>query len=377
MKIGILTFIRAINDGAVLQAVALQQLLQTHLPNAQIELIDYQTQTIERQERRRLIQRRPPFFNRHKWQKRRSLQRFLRAEAQVSVDALISDDTNTAQKFIAKQGYDAIVVGSDVVWQTRAGRAIPPPPNIFFLPDIAAKKVSFSASADLSQRDQWATGNHRKQIHALLADFSFITVRDQTTFDYLAHLGVDKAHYLPDPTLLYDIGRFATIPHHLKSPTAKVAGVAVSHSQLRQQLTQQFRKQGYEIINLLGHASADQLNPPFHTLQQRLGVYALLDFMVTDRFHGSIFTLTLSDCPTVFVEPAVKYPAADSKGRDLFTRLNILPLVYRFDGQPISPTLITDFDALWRQLNPDIPAQLAALKAAAQPTLNELLSHLR
>ncbi len=374
MKIGILTLVRSINDGAVLQAIALQRLLQAHLPSADIEIVDFQTASIEKQERRNLWRRRPPFIYFSARQKRRSVQHFLRKEARLSAESLISDDLRDAQHFLNAQQYDHIVVGSDVVWQTRPG-SLPLPPNIFFLPGIASKKYAFAASADRSDRTLWPQGQPAAHLADLLADFSFISVRDQTTKAYLTQLGVaeDVAHYMPDPTLQYDITQFAELPTGIKAAGQPLAGVAVSGMRLRQQLTDQLHTLGFQVINLLGTTLDGQRNAPQATLAQRLGVYALLDFMVTDRFHGSIFTLKLAGCPTIFVEPIAKYPHADSKGRDLFGRIGIADFVWRYDPDDEQAKSLQAYLSAWEANPPPIAHNLAQLAASAQPKVSKLI----
>lgn len=53
MKIGILTYHRMVNDGSVMQAYCLFQLLRRFIPEAFIEIIDYRPKSVDRREWRK------------------------------------------------------------------------------------------------------------------------------------------------------------------------------------------------------------------------------------------------------------------------------------------------------------------------------------
>lgn len=380
MKIGILTLPKAVNDGAILQAYCLYQLLRSLLPEAHIEIVDYQPKIIEKKERRRLIKRSFPFVNYPFWLKRRGLHQFLQHHTHMSPQALISDDLKTCQAFVARQNYDVVVVGSDVVWQVRDGQAIPLPPNIYHLPNMPhIKKIAFAASADRSDQTQWH--HQAQQVQQYLNAFDFITVRDQTTQMYLDQVVrlAPPIHFMPDPTILWDFSAILDVPHHLKRPQQKLAGVAVSGVHARQRLTQQLMQAGYTVVNLLGGKVDGQISPPLSSLSQRIGIFAILDLIVADRFHSSIFTLKLGHAPAIFVEPSTKYPAGMvSKGRDLFQRLNMEEMVWRTDSaRRVPDDLIATYLQKWSDLNLDMPAQFARLQQDAQQSLQALISMIK
>jgi hypothetical protein len=124
---------------------------------------------------------------------------------------------------------------------------------------------------------------------------------------------------------------------------AKLAGVAVSDYKLKTAATRQLRAKGYTVINLLGDIIEHQIDTdPKWTYGERLGVYAGLSFMITDRFHGSILTLKQSNSPVVLVEPDYFYPEKNSKGRDLFERLGLGHMVWRYEVDEAIPDDLVD-----------------------------------
>ncbi len=379
MKIGILTLHRSINDGAVLQAYCLQKLLQTRLPQARVELIDYRPWNLEKIEYRKLFTRRFPFVNHYKWSKRSSLQEFINQHCSLSTTSCTTNNLQKVQKFILNQHYDAIVVGSDVVWQIRENRAYLPIPNIFWLTGLPGiKKISFAASADKSEKSLWQQEYIKKQLLDSLKDFHWISVRDEATEQILLNLGLAETQlsYMPDPTILWDFSSLLDTPKNITpSSKGKLAGIAVGSNQMSKTLTQIMVAKGYQVVNLLGSKLNGQLSLPLnYSLNQRLGIYPLLDFMVTDRFHGSIFTLKLSNAPLIFIEESDKYRDYPSKGRDLFQRLGIEAMVLRSEGGEVPDNLIDKYTAIWDDLSPDINKSLSTMRESAEENLKKFAS---
>ncbi|MCF8095357.1 MAG: polysaccharide pyruvyl transferase family protein [Desulfobacteraceae bacterium] len=342
MKIGILTFHREINDGSVLQAFCLQQFLSEQLPGDHIEIIDYMPQHVRRKRRWFRLAKRPPFyaFNRSKYYKKKSLDAILKQKLKLSNPLKLSDDCQEALQALEAKGYDAIIVGSDTVWDTRPNAGAPQAPNLFFLPGMnAAKKIAFAASMDKGgprhvSRPVW------QELIQYMNNFDYISVRDQATLQYLKDSGIkeERLNFMPDPTLLYDFSDIAAPPAEFAAKAEKLAGVAVSSHKLKQEATAQLISQGYTVINLLGAAIDTQIETnPTWTYGQRLGVYASLSYMVTDRFHGSILTLKQTDSPVMLVEPDYFYPEKNSKGRDLFNRLGLGAMVWRYESEKPAP----------------------------------------
>lgn len=384
MKIGLLTYHRAVNDGAIMQLYCLQRLLSERLPGARVEVVDYRPPTLEWIERRRYITRRFPFLNTRHVQKTRDVRRFVRTRLPVSPTACTTSDLAEARAFVEAQGYDAVVVGSDTVWEMRPPKNVPPAPNLYFLPEVAvARKASFAASADPVDFDAafLYESNRVARIRRALMNFGFITVRDAATAEQLERVGVTApVHYLPDPTLLYDLGDVVRVPAGLKRPGCPLAGVAVSSDVVRREATRQLRARGYDVLNLLGLPVEGQRTLPKHLpLAERVGVHGALDLMITNRFHGSIFAMKLGNAPVVFCESAAKWSLPNSKGRDLLTRLGAEAAVWRWTGQEEDaiPDLVERGRAAWAGVEEAPQEALHGLASGAQQTLEALVAHLR
>ena len=177
---------------------------------------------------------------------------------------------------------------------------------------------------------------------------------------------------MPDPTLLFD---FHPLVRKVKKPYAQgpIAGVAVASPSLSSMLANQLRESGYQPCNLLGAPFHQQ---PFDSnklgLGERLGILAEIDFLVTDRFHTSIFFFQLNTGAAVFVEDSNKWSKPNSKGRDLYSRLGRSNFVLRSEEA-------LDADALVKTLSQPAPPthdKLAEMRARAEGTINWILEPL-
>ena len=383
MKIGILTYHRSVNDGAVVQAYCLQRLLAAQFPEATVEFVDYRSLTLELLEYRRMFTRRPPFLRMHHIRRLWELRAFVRRHFPCSASRCTTDDLEEARRFINRQDYDVLVVGSDTVWEVRESGNGPPAPNIYFLSGVRAdRKIAFAVSADPVEpvQDFLAAANRGPRLAQAVEAFDQVYVRDEATRALFAETGVRSGHlqYLPDPAVLGDFSPLVDVPRDLKRPGEALAGVAVASHGLRRAATRMLRARGYEVVNLLGPSVEGQRTPPKrYALKQRLGTYALLDFMVTDRFHGSIFTLLLSGSPVLFIENGGKWPLPNSKGRDLFTRLGLAEMVWRYEGGAVPAPLVDRYADRWEELAVDVDEAFSALKEAAWPKLRAIRQAVR
>ena len=333
MKIGILTFHRVVNDGSVMQAFCLYRLLKEWIPEASIEIVDYCPATLWRRNHRALIPRRWPFFDRSFWVKMRSGINFLRRNCRLSEESLVSDSLPRARAFVRRQGYDAVITGSDTVWDTRKNGGAPPPPNVYFLPGLECeKRLAFAVSMDKGHPGELAAALWSGIVRDL-DGFVFISVRDEATRRHLIAGGLEpsRIQFLADPTVHVDFSDVLGDVDMLVARHQPLAGVAVSDMDLRRVITDQFCQAGYQVINLLGYTARGQISiPRAWSLGQRVAVHGELQALITDRFHAAVFALKLGRARVLMVEPEAFYPQRKSKGRDLFRRLGMEERVWRF-----------------------------------------------
>lgn len=367
-RIGLLTYHRSVNDGSVIQAYCLYQLLRRECPRAVIEIIDYMPASLHRRHRRLgLYNFRPPFFNpRYVWTYYNQ-NSFLRRHCRFSRKRLISDDLKQAQSFISSLGYDAIVVGSDTAWEMER---IPEPPNVYFQPSCEVPAVAFAVSADPVPPvdSRWYT--KARELKRALDSFEVLTVRDDATADFLRSLGITSdIVFMPDPTILWDFREHLSERNVLAPRTKPLAGLAAS-PRLARMVQSHLLEAGFEIISLMGSRQLTGATalPFFSTIQERLALYPSFGLTITDRFHMSIFALKHGGGPVIFLEDATRWPQPNSKGRDLFTRLGLEEMVWRLDERDVAPSKLRAALSAWPKHSSDVAKRIAALRETAEAT---------
>lgn len=368
-RIGLLTYHRSVNDGSIMQAYCLYQLLRRELPEALIEIIDYMPASLHRRHRRlALYDLRLPFFNpRYVWTYYNQ-NAFLRRHCSFSQERLISDNLKQAQSFIAALGYDAIVVGSDTAWELER---LPEPPNAYYWPSSSVPTLAFAVSADPAPAADSRWYSKATELKQALDSFAVITVRDNATRDFLQSLGITRSDigYLPDPTILWDFGEHLSKQEWLGSGKRPLAALAAS-PRLARLLHPHLVDAGFQVVSLMGSRQLNgAISPPcFSTIQRRLGLYPSLDATITDRFHMSIFALKHGRGPVIFLEDAARWPQPNSKGRDLLTRLGLQEMVWRLDEHNVSPHKLHASLSAWPNASRGLAERIAVLREKAEAT---------
>jgi hypothetical protein len=350
------------------------------MPNCHFEVIDYVPTYVRRRRRSFVIVKRPPFvWPRGNHRIRRSQDRFYEEYVRFSPRLAVDDSIEAARRAILDQRYDAVVVGSDTVWDSRPNTGVPQVPNVFSLPGFeGVVKTSFAASMDKGGPRHVSPRAWQRLIDEI-ADFDYISVRDEATRLWLGEGGLplEKVHFMPDPTILHDFSDIANLPKRFRDEHPNLAAVAVSDPRLQVTVTRQLVEMGYEVINLLCSPVEGQLSAPADwSYGERVGAHACFQAMITDRFHGSIFALKQNPkTPVLLVEPSYYYEDSMSKGRDLFTRLGLSPMVWRYEAnQPIPEDLVERSLAKHAGMAIDVPEKILALRSDAAESIRNLVA---
>lgn len=203
MKIGILTFHRAINYGAVLQTFALQQSLQ--LLGHEVDVIDYLQPRVEKTDRhtfsfhektRLLVSLHlRSWWNYDKEKDKRMKQR---KNFDEFLDKYLHLSKSCNKDNIPK--YDVYIIGSDQVWNSRVCEGLDPVFWGDFIHSNNSKVVSYAASTSVEN----LKSHNIEEITRLLTNFSAISVREEETCCYInnTYKLKNEAHITLDPTLL-------------------------------------------------------------------------------------------------------------------------------------------------------------------------------
>lgn len=375
-KVGILTFHRAHNYGAFLQCYALSNKIRRENPGTTVEVIDaeakamadyYSTSLIDMVFSRANIKARnlrgmlssakqfairelhdPKYLQR----KRQQAELFIgeQKHLQRSEERITTADTDAFLDMIERQGYDAVVVGSDAVFNDYQTHQ----PNPFYLSEkVTAKKLSYAASSyGFPYRDQ--PEDLKAKATASLKDFAYLGVRDGETERYMEYLGVGNVHHTPDPSMFFPMDEIRT-----EEMLAELTGLLKSHGI-------DTSKEVYAVMggNWLGQIAREIIGPDkqlvaiyaqnkyadayIHDLRplQWACVFKLFRMTFTSFFHGTIFSL-LNDTPTFTVEDKSPYAKQYvTKTRDLLNRIGLSDYYYTLNDGDISKELRAHYEDL-------------------------------
>lgn len=201
MKIGILTFHRAHNYGAVLQCYALQQYLIQE--GYDVYVIDYNNKQLwsyyswrdrglEKNIKKNAIKFPIRLFRYIKRRKKQILRYYKFVHFQEH-KLRLSD-----KKSILKFPYDLILIGSDQIWNTSITHGFDPYYWGTFEKPSSTKVATYAASL----RGVWEETRH-KIIHDALKNLDGISVRESAIGKYVTKLFPDlNVFHVPDPVLL-------------------------------------------------------------------------------------------------------------------------------------------------------------------------------
>lgn len=328
MKIGILTYHRSINYGAFLQSYALQKYVQKLMgPSAQVELIDYQSQKAH--------ENYIGLFSNENGCNWKKFYQYLQFQRCVNVlpksrEKLVSDNLKEVQNFLQRENYNVIIVGSDEIWKVDGMRGFPTAYWLNF--DLENTiKVSYAASS----RNQVSSLKEfqKEYIKAALQQFSYVGVRDKVT-EYLVDslaTGI-QAQLNCDPTFLYSFG-YDKAEYHKKfyqryhiDNSKKLLGIMIHDEQLCKAIKQQYSDR-YVIISLLDKLPSADYNLVGLTPFEWVKIIGILDILVTNRFHGTVFAIK-NNVPFLAVDD---YDEVDySKIYDLLSRCNLINYYFSY-----------------------------------------------
>lgn len=284
MNIGILTFSRANNIGALLQAYALQEYLVQN--NASAEHIDFRYKT-KKNSSTACVEKHPPilskiaqfkgrYYNRIKRQKFEGFRsRYIRFNS-VSYTDSIQLDTN----------YDAVIAGSDQIWNTDLNGDN----TAFYLDFVGGAKYTYSASVgrELTERD-------KQRIREFAPSFSRISAREADLQEYIEDATGLECALTVDPVFLLEKNEWERVEEKICCPKKYVfAYVMEDTDRLRSALKTVSQKYNAKIVWVQGGGASIKGFPG-----RKIDVASPQEFLylinhsiavVTNSFHGAAFS---------------------------------------------------------------------------------------
>lgn len=349
MRIGILTFHRSVNNGAVMQCYSLSKRLQKEFPDANVEVIDYHMPKIQESYRVSLLkylkENRPRILaaklktlimepNHILWQKKRN-QVFAESihELPLSKRFIFDDKPDELFQYIEKT-YDLVIAGSDAIWNY-VSRGFP---NPYFLSEsITIPKMSYAASCYGLSYEK-IPEEQRSIIGKILNSYQFVGVRDDESETFAQKMGCQRTIlHTCDPTVFLDVEDLPINRAELESKLKKKGfstdrkSIGVMGSNAMCKMVRQMYGKEYQIVSLYNYCRKADVNLFDLTPYEWAYVFRYLEITFTTFFHGTLLSLR-NGTPVISVALETEYSKAHmTKVEDFLRRIGLEECYFHTD----------------------------------------------
>lgn len=329
MKIGILTFHRAHNYGAVLQCYALQEVLKGM--GHEVEVIDYRQKWTEEVYKpfslmvmnvrckgiRSKIRYIKDYYKRYAGVKRKraSFENFSSKFLDISPMCFAGEPLN----------YDVCIVGSDQLWGiTCLGGQFDDVYLGNFKVKDGCKKVGYAISSNIKSIDFL---NQQGKLLPSLNNFSMISFRESAVINKIKEYSGVQYHQCIDPTLLTDKriwkpllnDKWKNRKYVVSYQARGDGGENFSLIKIAENLA---KKQGWEVVNL----STREFD-----VEDFVSAIAYAQYVVTTSFHATVFSLIFNRQLAAYL----LHDGHDSRYEELLRKLGCEEFIYEVAEEPI------------------------------------------
>ena len=353
MKIGILTLPLHTNYGGILQAYALQTVLERMghevfiIEKKQLPLslpLYKMPYSYGKRIAKNILGHKFPIFyeqecNRERPIIRQHTDRFIRKYIHLKQYKNFSD--------IKESEYDAIVVGSDQVWRPKYfGSNQIEQAYLKFTKDWNIKRIAYAASFGT---DEWEyTPEQTEECKKLIQEFDAVSVREDSGVDLCKkHFNINALHVL-DPTMLLDKEDYIKLFTNANVPKSKgnLLYYILDTTKEKKLLIEQIANEK-KLIPFNVKAQSNNINSPISeriqpSVEQWLRGFYDAEFVVTDSFHACVFSI-------LFNKPFIAFGNENrgiSRFQSLLTsfRLNDNLLIDRFKSKSLKQIISKNKD---------------------------------
>jgi hypothetical protein len=338
VKIGIVTIYNGFNYGSILQAIAMQQILSKL--GHQVEFVNVKDFNYLKKEYKVLLSKNflQTIFN------LRQAGNYLSAVQELKIAETVNSRSRAR--------YDLALIGSDEVWSLRNPR-FHNAPEFFGIGLNADATIGYGVSCGQTSYEE--ISSHPELIESI-RNMNTILARDDNTIEVVRRVTGTPAEKVVDPAFLADFSHYIDPPDY--SNFILVYGYRFSPSQI-DAIVKFARKRRKTLlaVGFLHHWCDQSLRL---TIGKFLGLLKSADFVVTNTFHGTVFSIIFRKAFGVYTEGKIKV-------KDVLDEFGMSE--YRLDElDDIEPILSTAYDKerLGHTIAEHCDSSLSHLKAALE-----------
>ena len=336
VKVGILTYHRSLNYGAVMQAYYLAEEIKKRFPDVSVEIVDYMSKKMNRYYKMITLYRGKESLI-HLRERIEMYKAFQKGwdELPLSDKKIISDDYEMVMKNINGK-YDILISGSDAVWNF-SKRGIPNP--YFLIGCESSTLMSYAASCNGLAVSSFSdiASSEKEYLKKSFSAFKYIGVRDAQTEMLVKYAAPElKVYHNCDPSLLAGdlspIDRKALIDKLKKKyrfdPNKPTIAFMMSNlnGNFRAQLAKKIKEkygEKYQTVSLYSYNKyADIPYVADLTPQEWSIIFGLFQLTISKYFHGTMFSL-LNRTPVIAVSAEKSIDGMPNKISDALERMQL------------------------------------------------------
>lgn len=276
MKIGIITYHKAYNYGAFLQAFSLQEKVRELFPDCEVSIIDYENSKIT---------------NSYKLIKTNSFKQFIKSILFINKNRKKKKSFNKIFSVYnlgnINDKYDVLIAGSDQIWNPKLNGDLDNYYSLLAYNDTY--KISYASSIG----EEKLVYEYKEKFEKMLSELNCISVREKQAKEVLEKLTNKEIKVNIDPTLLQtsDFFKKYLIPYNKKNyifsyfvaPVEDSFKVLNYYSNLTNKKVISYSIRNKE-DNILENAYSDN---PFEFISKLY--YS--DVVITSSFHATVFSI--------------------------------------------------------------------------------------
>lgn len=355
MKIGILTLPLHINYGGILQCYALQTVLESmghdvvvlnRRENVEKGLFLLRCGSLIKCIIRRYVLRKKyivilsPWAENYVIDKRAKNARANRSELNSWIRRYINQthplrSSEALKNYVERNHLDCIVVGSDQVWRGDYSVCIT---DFFlgFLPiTYKIKKIAYAVSFGMSELN--ISADELLKCIELSKQFDAVSVREKSGVGLMKEKFGIEAKQVLDPTLLLSKEQYMSVLHNAKNAGGGLFCYVLDSSTEKSQIIKVISKKlalKSDVVTLQPRDENGYIGR-HKSVEKWLNKFAEADFVVTDSFHGCVFSI-------IFEKPFIAI-ANKSRGLDRFYSL--------LDSLGLKNRLVFSYEELMEKLD--------------------------
>jgi hypothetical protein len=326
MKIGIVTTYDEINFGAYLQAYSLEKYVSSMGHN--VHLINFKSYEYKKAEFVATYKIRNPLYL------LKTIKKSIKFHKSIK-DLRVSKKYKTIAQ-INDENYDAIIYGSDEIWNLNncLGGVVDP---YYFGNEIETKKISYAASFGSTSQ----INKEYDYIKNSLLSFDFVGLRDKNSEKIMNKIGYKNTQIVLDPTFL--------INQNVIEPNINKKYIFYycvgSNEKLDGELLNLSRNLGLDVI-AFGYKHNKFKNIISISPFEWLGYLKNSEYVVTNMFHGAIFSIKYKK---KFIVKMTKY--RENKLGFLLDLLSLRDRVYIENNFECIIQNTIDYSAVFKKIN--------------------------